>query len=363
MKIREIYNKLLANYCFTSLTISGTIFLIFLFFTTKVKCFPFDFPSLLVSAVLSILIGYQYAIKKSFLSRVSLIFEKISHLFQNNQYQKFSQCMGEKFHKSWLYYLTIIAVVAPFMIIELIKIWKWKWSNGPTPPYFYLFEPTLWSLLLDIISHIFGYLMLALLAVIIWIMIELTFIVNELKEKYEVNIDIFNVDETGGLQPLRSFIQSMLSTYFIIITLAILSNVSPTATILFYISPTAIITYEIIILVLMLLIGIILFLITQITIRNLIDKGVNSEFEKINKKYKEIYDKIYEISFNKRTNDKEKELHELCMIINILEKEEIKINLVKNKRHDIKTIIIFITTVLVPIISLIKEIISFTGSQ
>jgi len=363
MKIREICNKLLANYCVTSFTISGAIFLIFLFFTTKVKCFPFDFPSLLVSAALSILIGYQYAIKESFLSRVSLTFEKISHLFQNNEYQEFSQCVEGKFHKSWLYYLTIIAVIAPFMIIELTKVWKWKWSNGPMPPYFYLFEPTLWSLLLDVISHIVGYLMLALLAVIIWIMIELTFIVNELKEKYVVNIDVFNVDETGGLQPLRSFVQSILSNYFIIITLAILSYISPTATILFYVSPTAIITYEIIILILMLLIGIILFLITQETIRNLIDKGVNSEYEKINKKYKEIYDKVNNISFNKRTNDIEKELQELWMIINILENEKIKINLVRDKRYDLKTMITFISTVLVPIITLIMEIISFTGSQ
>lgn len=217
MRIRKIYNELLANYCFTSLTISGTIFLIFLFFTTKVKYFSFDISL----SVLCILIGYQYAIKESFSYRLFLTFGKMSHLFQNNQYPKFSQSMEKKFHKSWLYYLTIIAVVAPTMIPDLSRVWSWKWSNGPTPRFFdfYLFEPTLWSLLLVVISHIIVYLMLALLAVIIWRIIELTFIVNELKEKYEVNIDVFNVDETGGLQLLRSFVQSLLSNYFIIITL------------------------------------------------------------------------------------------------------------------------------------------------
>src|SRR5665647_2909892 len=107
MRIRKIYNELLANYCFTSLTISGTIFLIFLFFTTKVKYFSFDISL----SVLCILIGYQYAIKESFSYRLFLTFGKMSHLFQNNQYPKFSQSMEKKFHKSWLYYLTIIAVV------------------------------------------------------------------------------------------------------------------------------------------------------------------------------------------------------------------------------------------------------------
>jgi hypothetical protein len=119
-------------------------------------------------------------------------------------------------------------------------------------------------------------------------------------------------DETGGFQLLRSFVQSLLSNYFIIITLYTSLYIYPE-----YNSPTYIVSFEPLLSFLMLLIGIILFLITHETIRNVINKGINSEFEKINKKYNEIYDKVYEISFNKKINDNEKELQELWMVINL----------------------------------------------
>ena len=270
MKIREIYNKLSANYWLTSLTISVTAFLIYLFFITKVKIFPFYFSSLVVSAAVSASIGYQYALIKNLFPNIRPTFGKLSHLFQNGQYQIFSNGLGKKLHKSWLYNLTIITVVTPFLILELIHIGKWKWFNGPMPlSFFYLHEPTLWSLLLDIINHVFGYLMLFLLAVIIWMMIELTIIVSELEEKYSVNIDLFNVDKTGGLKPLRILVLSIVSNYFIIITMAIISYMSPTATIFFYISPKLLITPEIILFIPMLFVGVILFITTQKTIREL----------------------------------------------------------------------------------------------
>jgi hypothetical protein len=353
--IREDYNKIFANYWLIALLISGTAFLISLFFTTKVKSFPLDFNTFVISAAMSISIGYQYALIKNIRSKILQTFKKLSSLFQGHQYQKFSLALDRKLRRSWRFYLTIILVVTPFIILELNKVWKWKLLKQE-PPYFYLSEPTLWSLLLDIFNEVFIYLILFLLAVVIWIIIELTFITKELNEKYEINADIFNVDETGGLKPLRILILSAVSNYFIVITLAIISYIPPVATIYFYIYPKVLITPEIIMLTLMLLIGIVFFVTTQKTIRNLIDKSADLELEKINEKYKEIYDKIFKIVSSKMDNYNDKELGELRTALDLLEKRELKIKEIKSKRFDTKTIITFIFTVLLPILTLIHQI-------
>lgn len=360
MKFRKVCDKLVVNYRLTFLIISGATFLIFLFFTKKVESLPFGYYTLLISATMSILIGYLYALKKYLLSGIHPLFEKLSSLFQNSQYQTFSQDLKKKLHKSWTYRLTIIAVVMPFVLLKLIKIWKWKSLKEVSPPFFYINDHTLWSLLFDIINNIYEYSILFLLAEIIWIIIELTLIVNELKGKYSIKIDVFDTDEIGGLKPLRSFVLLIVSSYFIIITLTAVSYMPPTVEIIIRMSPKAIITFEIIILSLMTSIGVILFITTQETIRELINKGVKLELERINRKYREIYDKVIKVSSNKRNSDNEKEIEELRVVLDILEKEEIKINQIKDKIFDIKTITTFITAILFPIITTIKKIIELT---
>lgn len=353
--IRKNLKKLMQNYWFVAPLISGTVFIIYLLFTTKVRSLPLDINTLVISAAMSFSIGYQYALIKNILPKISSLFKRLCPLFQEHQYRKFSHELDRKFQKSWQFYTTIIIVVTPFVILELIKVWNWMLFKQK-PPYFYLVEPTLWSLSLDIFNEVFVYLILFLLAIIIWIIIELTLITYELNGKYKVKIDLLNFDETGGLKPLRLFILLLVSNYFIVITLAIVSYMPPVATILLYVFPKLLVTPEIIILILMLLIGITLFTTTQMTIRNLIDKGVDSELEKISEKSKEIYGKTDEIIFNKTNDYNEKELGELRIALDILEKKEARIKAIKYKRFDVKTMITFISTVLIPILTLILQI-------
>jgi hypothetical protein len=364
--IKENYKKMLANYWLTSLLISVTTFLIYLFFTTKVNSLS-DLNSLVVAAAMSILMGYQYASIKNTLFSIRSTFGKLSHLFKNNQYQIFSVNLENKLHKSWRFYSTIIITFTPFVILELIKVRDWKQFHE-IPPFYSttnqalisLKTETIWLALFDLFNNVSEYLILFLMSVIIWIMIELTLITKELKEKYEVNIDMFDVDETGGLKPLRSLALSVVSNYFIIISLAIISY-NPVSFIPIYTYNYVSIVPEIIILILMLLISIILFIITQKTIRELVDKGVKLELKRINLKYKETCDKAIEISSIKGINDYEKELEKLRVILDFLEKEEIKVNRIKHKKYDIRAIFTFINTALLPIITLIGKIIVSIG--
>jgi hypothetical protein len=254
----------------------------------------------------------------------------------------------------------IIAFVT-FVIYELIKVWQWKLQNGERP-FFYLLDPNNnWNLLLDIFTGIVKYFMLFLLIVILWIMIKLTLIENELnKEKYTVTIDIFDSHEVEELKHLRSYILSMLSNYIIVISLFVISDINffkassdrlvDKTKILISLYP-----FESIMVILMLLIGIILFITTQKMIQKIIDKGATLELAKIYRIYKEIDDKVCETCFNKRHSNNINELEEHRIILDILEKEETRIRQIQGKMFDNKLLITILATLIIPIISIVIE--------
>lgn len=352
MWVKKIFNRLSINYLISSLIISITIFSIYMFFTTKVKSyFPLDFNTFLTVSSLSILIGYQLAGLKYLFSNIKPTFVKLKPLFKDGQFQAYSEYLDKKLQKSKIYYFVIILIVIPFILLEFIRLWRWKISVGPIPPYFCLFEQfNRWAIVLDIFNHIIEYLMLFLLAIIVWIIINLIVIVNALDSNTSINIDVFHIDEMGGLSPLRNFILIIVSNYFIIITLAILS----------YITPTAIISsYKTVFLIIMLFLGVFLFVITLKTIRNLINKGLKFELGKINEEYKKTHTKLINIISDKKPKFNKYELEKQSLILDILEKEKIKIKQISHRRHDLSTIVTFVGSFLIPTITLIGKIRGF----
>ena len=153
----------------------------------------------------------------------------------------------------------------------------------------------------------------------------------------------------GGLRPLRIFILIVVSNYFIILTLAIIS----------YISPAALISYEMVFLIILLLLGVILFVITLKTIRNMINRGLKQELGEINAEYKKAYNKSITIISDNEPEFNRDELEELSLILDILEKERTKIKQLGRRRYEFSTIITFICSFLLPTITLIEKIRGF----
>ena len=187
--------------------------------------------------------------------------------------------------------------------------------------------------------------MLFLLAIIVWRIINLIEIVNALESNTSISVDIFHVDEMGGLRPVRNFILIVVSNYFIIVTLAILS----------YISPRAIISYETVFLIILLLLGVILFVITLKAIRTMINRGLKQELGKINAEYKKNYNKSIAIISDNEPEFNREELEELSCILDFLEKERMKIKQLGRRRYEFSTIITFICSFLLPTITLIEK--------
>lgn len=347
MWIEKLANKLAKHYPIYCLIISIAIFSICMIFATKVKSLPLDFHTFLETSSLSILIGYQFAAIKYLFANIKPTFLKLKPLFKDGPFKAYSDFLDKKIQKSMMCYFVILLVVIPFMLLEFSRFLSWKNSSGPIPLYFSLFEPSnQWALGLDIYNHIIGYLALFLLAIIVWRVINLTEIVNVLDSNTPIKVDIFHVDDMGGLRPMRNFILITVCNYFIILTLAILS----------YISPRAIISYETIFLIIMLLLGVILFVITLKTIRTMINMGLKQELGKINAEYKKNYNKSIAIISDKEPEFNRKELEELSLILDFLEKERMKIKQLGRRRYDFSMVITFICSFLLPAITLIEKI-------
>lgn len=366
------------NYWLTFCIICGTIFLIYLFFTTKVENFQIYVggqinPTGFGVIVLSIMLGYEFALKNYFFVNVYLIFEKLEPLFQKNQYQIFSRFLQKRLLKSHLHYLIIVVVLAPVAIIELYRLVKYDkhasnlpyycllnynnsrlndldWNNKLGDLAYYCIQTNNhWVQLLDIFTELVSYYSLYLMAVVIWMTIELTLIINHLR-KYTFEIDIFDKDEIGRLKPLKSFVLLIMSSYFIITALAIIAYTPPD----YQGNPIRIIkNYEDIVFILAYLILGISTIGTQKTIRGIISKGVEFELKRIDRKYKETYDKVIGISSNKLDNANEKYLNELKIILEILEKEERKINEINKKMFNFKEKSVYLTSLLLPVFTIL----------
>lgn len=355
MRLKKFMRTLSTNYLLTAFGISIIIFLILIFFTTKIRCFPLKFPTFLVLVSSSIVIGYQFGLIIYFISSMQSVFKKFEPLFQEKKFMVFRDCVDKRFQRTGNYYFIIILVLIPFILLDLIEFFKWKFAEGPIPPYFYLFEPTFWSLLLDVVNNIFGYLMLFLLANVVWIVFNLILIVSVLDKAHYLKADVFHIDQSGGLQPLRNYILFIVVNYFLIITLAMLSYISPTASVLVFISPTAIISYEIIFLAGLLFLGVVLFFQTEKVIISLIDKSMECELRRIDNEYRNTFERLNELNSGLKNKENGVELKNLSLILDILGKEEAKIKSLKHRRFDLKGIFTFISSFLIPTVTAITK--------
>ena len=350
MWTKTLSNKFAKHYLIYSLIISIAIFSSLVFLITKLNTYPLTsitFNTFLEISSTCALIGYQCVAIKYSVTNIKPTFDKLKPLFNDNIFHTYSDNLDKKIQKSKMCYFIILLIVISFILLELIEFLRWKFYSGPSPLHFSLFEPSnQWALAFDIFNYIITYLALFLLAIIVWRVINLIEIVNVLDSNTSISVDIFHVDEMGGLRPLRNFILIVVSNYFIILTLAIIS----------YISPAALISYEMVFLIILLLLGVILFVITLKTIRNLITRGLKQELGKISAEYKKNYNKSITIISDNEPEFNRDELKELSLILDILEKERTKIKQLGRRRYEFSTIITFICSFLLPTITLIEKI-------
>lgn len=336
----KILNKISLNYRISCLFITIFIFSIYIFFSTKLLYLPLDFITLSEISIISVLIGSQFFGIKYFSYEIKSKLLGLKPNFKEDQHQIYLDYLDEKFQKSKKYFLVLILIVFPFILFEILRFEE-SVSSGSLPLYYSYFEPSNnWAILFDVFNIIIRYLNLFLFAKIVWIMINLNIIVYELDKNPYINIDIFNID-LAGLNSMRGFIVLFITYFFIIISLLMSFNVSP----------KEFLSYETVFPYIVAFLGIILFISTKKTIKNLVNKHFKIELSKINEENKKIHNKIVSISTDKLNKD---DLEKLSISLDLLEREEIKIKQMLHKRFDFNELGKFISSFLIATATFIK---------
>lgn len=344
--IEKIFKKIPVPYPIVSFLIAIILYSTYWFFSTKVYNLPWYFIDRLVASTLCILIalqlaGIQYTInkmeKKNF---IDLLLFPENVLIIDDLYVRLSH----RFYRSNLYYVILILVIVPFIIIQLTDI-----LGGAET--FYTSERTVWGLLLDIYNNFVGYLMLFLLSNILWIIFNILLALNEIfshQYKHLIKINIFSIDKIGGLRSLRNSILKFITFYFICITLAIIS----------YISPDSIFSYNTYFLLILLLLGVSFFLKGLGAIQKTVKGKIEYEINEINRNYQKESLKLIGIVSEKNYNDKESELNSVSIKLEQLcNVRELKLQLYdKVKVYDLMTVIQFTSSFFLPLIALLQNL-------
>ena len=346
--IERLFKKIPVPYPIVSLIVGGIIFSIYWLFSIKVAFFPWEKFHILEVAALSILIALQLAgiqyilndMKKTF--RELKLYPEIGTSF-DDLYVK----LKHRFSISYWYYLLVASVIVPFIIIKVLYILK----GGVT---FYIVDPTIWGFLLDIYNNVISYLMLFLLAIILWIISNIAWIFNEMKKnpyRRFIKIDIFSLDRIGGLKQLRNFILKIITFYFVCITLAIIS----------YISPFSILSFESFFLIILLLVGIGFFILGLGTIRKLLKGRIEDEINKINKIYEKYHQRLMDIVLEGNYKEKGEELNLVSTILETLyvERERMQKFYGNYRKYDYIAIIEFVISFILPLVIFLQKLFHF----
>lgn len=347
MWAEKFFCRFSGNYILHSLGITLSIFILYILLSAKVRFLFLTSYNLLSLSATSILMGYQFALITYFFSNVKETFDRIIPLFKEDGFLPLQKRLESWLGNKGTLNRTILLVVMPLILLEVIRFWQWRYSEGEIPLYFSLFDPSSnWAFLLDVINHILAYLMYLMLAIIVWFVLGLTNIIASLKTYSFLKIDVFHADGMGGLKPVQSFMIMVVSNYFIIIALAIIT----------FISPRSIVSYETLFLLFLLFLGVYLFFVTMSTTKTLMDRAVGVELDRIDDRYRMNYERLLEMTSQEKYEWQEEELEKLQLAMEFLEKEENRIRQIHEKHSSKKTISAFIGSFLVPSITLAENL-------
>ena len=343
--IEKQFKKIPWPYPIISIIAGSVTYLIYLFFSTKVVFLPWEKFHNLEVAALSILIAFQLAGIQNILNDMKKTFGNLEFNPKNDvSFDELYDKLKDRFCSSYRYYLLVAAVIVPFIIIDILDIL----SGGVT---FYMVEPTVWSFLLDIYNTVMGYLMLYLLAIILWIVFNIAWMLNKIGNNHYrrlIKLDILCVDKIGGLKPLRNLTLKTLTFYFVCITLAIIA----------YVSPFSILSYESYFLILLLIVGLGFFIMGIRTIRKVLKGRIEDEINKINERYQRHHQRLMDIDLEENYKDKEGELNVESTLLETLYKErERTLQFYRNARgYDSITIIKFVCSFILPLVAFLEKV-------
>lgn len=305
--------------------------------------FPFDRYHFIQVFSLSMLISMEIAGVPYLINSTLRSINILEKLCDFDLYKIFERLTSGRVLRLVVY----LAIVMPFLMIDLYE------GNlfG-----FYATQGRIIDLILDIYNDFIIYISLFLLADIVWILINISalfWIIRRYPYEISSRYNVFNL--YLKLKPINYFILEVLTFFFMIVTLAILSYITP------FISISTQFPYQWIILVIILLIMSLLFFINGlISVRRILDICVESEIDEIDNKRQDLLKDLLNMATDGDFNKRKDEIDNINSMIEVLHTQEERIMENYDKSFSISRYIMamgtFITTGLIPLITLWSEL-------
>jgi hypothetical protein len=242
-------------------------------------------------------------------------------------------------------YLLIVLTFLPFVAIKINALYS------GFKPFFYQGEPTLWALMLDIYNSTLSYFVLYLLAVVLWMIFNIYWVLSKINNElyYEsLKMKPLDTDKVGGLRNIRDLILNLSIYYFIIIILTMSTNLT------YHNQHFVLYLYEGMSLIIFWLIGVVFSLIAWLALRRLLKKKIEKDISLLNDILEGKRSQLVDLIKNNKERESQDQMNSLSKSLDIVNKERDRILQYKIKPIDARTIILFISSSFLSLITIVK---------
>lgn len=245
--------------------------------------------------------------------------------------------LEENFTRSKKFYVLVLLVFMPFLAIDIIF-----------KPSFYLENPNVWTLLLDIYNKFISYLTLYLLAVILWMIFNISWILRRISDRQYsklLKIELLDADKTGGLKQIRELVIWFCVCYFIVIILYIMT----------YFTYRGLLLYESLSLIAFWVIGVIFFLNGWYMLRRLLMSKIENDIDYINEMIEDKRVRLLNLLSKKEEKEHEDQMKSISNTLDIISKERDRILQCGIRPMDAKSLIVFVSSSILSLIAILDK--------
>lgn len=283
------------------------------------------------------LIGIQY-----FLTKIKWSFGLIKFCSdREDQCHRPIDQLKESFTKSKIFYLLILIVFSSLAAAKVNAFYSGM------EPFFYQRNPIFWVLLLDIYDNLVSFLMFYLLAILLWMIFNISFMLFKINSQLyneSLKIEPLDSDRAGGLKPLKELLLLFGIYYFLVLALAVFSNLTPRG-----LHP-----FESISLGLFWLIGAVLFLYDWYALRRFLKGKREDEVSSLGEILESKRTQLIDLVSKSKEKESDDQIDSLSNALDIIDKERDRIQQYKIKPIGAKTAILFVGFSALSLITILK---------
>lgn len=304
---------------------------------------PWDKSTISIAAAMGLCLSSQLIGIPWFHTRMREAFSDSSS-FEGSSPQELSLLFQNRLCTRAAFYVTAAFVLLPFIALNVLQFVH----LGSTP--FYAAEHTPAALLVDIFNIFLGYTLLYFLAVILWMILIVAWTLQDAQadsERMKVPVDILAPDGVGGLGSVQALVRSLLTYYFFIVALLVIS----------YLSPTRLWSYEAIFIIILFVAGILFFFLGFGAVRNLVRGRVAHEMEALNKDIRTHYSRLMNIVSGEDKTDAEA-LGKVRSVLDACYSERSRMMTLyeKNTAFDIRTVAQSAASIIIPLLAFVEQL-------